>query len=98
MLAYREAPSQAEVERLWVAFDKVFEPSRGYQQLDACLAQTRAKKDEWLMDDLDVSEAPSPRIIEMILYHLSSIKQRSPNVREIPFYISRNIAHPEKRE
>jgi hypothetical protein len=49
MLAYREAPSQAEAERLGIAFDTLFEPNRGYQQLDACLARTRTKKDELLM-------------------------------------------------
>ena len=46
---YREAPSSAEAEALRVAFDDLFGQSRGYQQLDACLAQTHAKKDALLM-------------------------------------------------
>jgi hypothetical protein len=49
LLAYREAPSQAEADALRVAFDGLFGLSRGYQQLDACLAQTYAKKDALLM-------------------------------------------------
>lgn len=49
LLVYREAPSQAEAERLRIAFETLFEPNRGYQQLDACLARTRSKKDKLLM-------------------------------------------------
>ncbi len=49
LLVYREAPSLPEAQRLQVAFETLFEPNRGYQQLDARLARTRAKKDELLM-------------------------------------------------
>lgn len=49
MLAYREAPCQTEAERLRATFDTLFEPNRGYQHLDACLARTRAKKDKLLL-------------------------------------------------
>jgi len=49
LLAYRDHPSGAQADALRVAFDDLFGQTSGYQQLDECLARTRAKKDALLM-------------------------------------------------
>jgi len=47
--AYRDHPTHAEADALRAAFDHLFEPTSGYDQLDARLALTRAKKTSLLM-------------------------------------------------
>jgi hypothetical protein len=49
LLAYRDHPTQTEVEVLRVAFDHLFGQTSGYDQLDTRLALTRAKKESLLM-------------------------------------------------
>jgi hypothetical protein len=49
LLDYRDHPTQAEADALRAAFDHLFEPISGYDQLDARLALTRAKKTSLLM-------------------------------------------------
>jgi Transposase IS66 family len=49
LLAYREAPSTAEVVRLESKFDKLFATVSGYDALDERIQKSRAHKDELLM-------------------------------------------------
>jgi Transposase IS66 family len=49
LLAYRDHPSPSAAEALQAAFDRLFGQTSGYQQLDALLARTRAKKESLLM-------------------------------------------------
>ncbi|GAC1669428.1 MAG: transposase [Ktedonobacteraceae bacterium] len=49
LVAYRDAPSEAEAEALRAAFDHLFGQSSGYDQLDERKALTRAKKEALLM-------------------------------------------------
>ena len=49
LLAYRDHPTPAAVEVLRVAFDRLFGQRSGYDQLDARLTLTRAKKASLLM-------------------------------------------------
>ncbi len=57
LLAYREAPSAAEAERLAAAFDALFGTRTGFWPLDDRLALTYAKKDQ-LLAVLRHSEVP----------------------------------------
>ena len=49
LLAYREQPTEAERERLGTAFDTLFARITGYDDLDARIAKTQAKKDALLL-------------------------------------------------
>ncbi len=57
LLAYRDAPSATERERLAAAFDALFATKTGYQALDERIALTRAKKRR-LLRVLDHPEVP----------------------------------------
>lgn len=48
-LAYRDHPSVVEAQSLRAAFDHLFGQTSGYQQFDARLAQTHAKREALLM-------------------------------------------------
>jgi hypothetical protein len=49
LLAYREQPTEAERVRLGTAFDTLFARVTGYDDLDARIAKTQAKKDALLL-------------------------------------------------
>ena len=49
LLAYRQHPTRAEAEDLREKFERLFEQTSGYEQLDERLALTLAKKEQLLM-------------------------------------------------
>src|SRR5205085_747541 len=49
LLAYRQNPNRDEAEHLREEFERLFEQTTGYQQLDERLALTLAKKDQLLV-------------------------------------------------
>ena len=49
LLAYRQNPTRAEAEDLREKFERLFEQTSGYEQLDERLALTLAKKEPLLM-------------------------------------------------
>ena len=49
LLAYRQNPTQAVAHHLREEFERLFEQTSGYEQLDERLALTLAKKDQLLM-------------------------------------------------
>jgi hypothetical protein len=49
LLAYRQAPSVDESQRLESEFDRLFAPTTGYEELDKRIAKTQAKKDSLLL-------------------------------------------------
>ncbi len=49
LLAYRQAPNQAEREWLAAEFDRLFATHTGYEALDQRIAKTRVKKDSLLL-------------------------------------------------
>jgi len=57
LLAYRAAPSPADKARLAAEFDRVFDTTTSYKQLDARIAKTRLKKASLLLV-LDHPEIP----------------------------------------
>jgi Transposase IS66 family len=49
LLAYRQAPSVDESQRLESEFDRLFAPTTGYEELDKRIAKTQAKKESLLL-------------------------------------------------
>jgi hypothetical protein len=49
LLAYRQAPSPEERQRLATEFDHLFTPNTGYEELDQRIAKTHAKKESLLL-------------------------------------------------
>jgi len=49
LLAYRQAPTAEESQRLANEFDNLFTPNTGYEALDQRIAKTRAKKESLLL-------------------------------------------------
>jgi hypothetical protein len=49
LLAYRQAPSADESQRLETEFEHLFAPNTGYEELDKRIAKTQAKKDSLLL-------------------------------------------------
>ena len=49
LLAYRQAPTPDESQRLETAFDRLFTPTTGYEELDKRISKTLAKKENLLL-------------------------------------------------
>jgi hypothetical protein len=49
LLAYRQAPTLEERQRLETAFDRLFTPNTGYEELDKRMAKTHAQKESLLL-------------------------------------------------
>jgi hypothetical protein len=49
ILAYRQDPTAEERQRLATEFDNLFTPNTGYEELDQCIAKTKAKKESLLL-------------------------------------------------